>query len=88
MPAMRALVAEQRMQAPRLAAQDLAEPLGAEAERLRPEVRQLRLGRLGRQQPDARALLRAGLGEHELRRRPRSRSRNAGVFGPFSPAPR
>src|SRR5580765_4605386 len=54
------------MQAPRLFGADRAERLRAEAERLRPEMRELRLGRLGREQPDTRALLRAGLGEDEL----------------------
>ena len=42
------------------------QPLDAEPERLRAEVRELVLRLLGRQQPDAGALLRAGLGEHEL----------------------
>src|SRR4051812_17921139 len=60
-------VAQQRMQSPRLAVDDLAEPLRPEAERLRPEVRELGLGRLGREQPDAGALLPCVLREDELR---------------------
>ena len=47
-------------------AEDLGEPLRPEVERVRAEVRELRLELLGREQPDARALLLAGLGEHEL----------------------
>src|SRR5882672_1688162 len=54
------------MEPPRLRGQDLAERVGAEAERLRPKVGQLLLGRLRREQPDACPFLRAGLGEHEL----------------------
>ena len=82
-----ALVAQERVQPARFAGEDLAEPLRAEPERLRPEVRELGLGRLGREQPDSGALLRAGLGEHELGAALEAR-RNAGVFGPFSPARR
>ena len=41
--------------------------LGVEPERLGPEVRELGLGRLGREQPDAGALLPRVLGEDELR---------------------
>ena len=62
----RPLVAQERMELAPLAAEDLAEPLGAEAERLGPEVRELRLEPLRREQPDAGALLLARLGEHQL----------------------
>ncbi len=68
--------------------EDLAQALRAEAERLRAEVRELRLGRLGREQPDAGALLRAGLGEHELRLRPRTRAGTRASSAPSSPARR
>jgi hypothetical protein len=51
---------------PRVGGEDLAEPLGPEPQCLRPEVRQLRLGLLGRQQPDAGPLLRAGLRQDQL----------------------
>src|SRR3954453_5114593 len=61
-----ALVAEQGVQPPRLVGEDLAETLDAEAKRLRAQVLELRLGRLGREQPDARPLLRAAFGEDEL----------------------
>src|SRR6266566_3667574 len=54
------------MEAPRLRGQDLAERLGAEAQRFRPEVGQLLLGCLRREQPDAGPFLRAGFGEDEL----------------------
>src|SRR6266571_8804381 len=60
------LVAEERVQASRLAVDDLAEPLGPEAERLRSEVRELGLRRLGREEPDAGALLLSALREDEL----------------------
>src|SRR5256714_12341115 len=61
-----ALVAEQRVEPPRVRSQDLPERLGAEPERLGTEVRQLLLGSLGGQQPDARTLLRPGFRQHEL----------------------
>ena len=41
----RALVAQERVELPAVAREDLAELLGAEAERLGPEVRELRLER-------------------------------------------
>ena len=62
----RPLVAQERVELPPLAAEDLGEPLRAEAERVRAEVGELRLEPLGREQPDARAPLLARLGEHEL----------------------
>src|SRR6476620_2662385 len=46
---------------------DLAEPLRPEPERLRSEVRELGLRRLGREQPDASTLLPCVLREDELR---------------------
>src|SRR5256714_10261399 len=60
------LVAEERMQAPRLAVHDLAEALWPEAERFRAEVGQLGLRRLRGEEPDAGALLLSGLGEEQL----------------------
>ena len=48
MPAISSLVAEQRVQPPRLAADDLAELVGVEPERLRPEVAELGLRLLRR----------------------------------------
>src|SRR5204863_8707276 len=60
-----ALVAEERVEPARLVGEDLLEPLGAEPERLRAEVRELRLRRVGREQPHACALLRAGLRQDE-----------------------
>ena len=62
-----ALVAEQRVQPARLRRADLPERVSAEAERLRAEVRELRLGGLRRQQPHAGALLRPRLGQDESR---------------------
>src|SRR5207244_6300484 len=66
-PGDQALVAEERVQAARLLGADLAQPPRAQAERLRAEVSELLLGRLGRQEPDACALLRPRLGEDEAR---------------------
>ena len=43
-----------------------ASAAGVDVERVRPEVRELRLERVGREQPDAGALLLARLGEDEL----------------------
>ena len=63
----RALVAEERVQAARLAAEDLAERLRVEAERLGAEVVELRGGALRREEPDAGALLLRVLGQDELR---------------------
>ena len=75
------------MQPARLLCQDRLERVGAEAERLGPEVGELGFGRSRGEQPDAGALLRAGLGEDELRaafeREPEGRR-----LGPFSPARR
>ena len=86
-PGERALVAEERVQAPVVAGEDLAQPLDAEPERLGPEMRELGLRLRGGLEPDARPLLRATLGQDELA--PFSkRSRNAGVFGPFAPGAR
>src|SRR5215213_6877745 len=65
-PGQRALVPQERVQAPAVAREDLAQPLGADARRLWAEVRHLRVRSLPRQQPDSRPLLRAGLGQHEL----------------------
>src|SRR4029077_2009605 len=62
----RPLVAQKRMEPTRFRGEDLAERLGAETKRLRPEMGQLRLGRFRREQPDAGPLLRAGFREHEL----------------------
>src|SRR4029077_18597804 len=59
--------AQQRVEPPRLAADDLAEPLMPDPARLRAEVRELGLGRLRREQPDACPLLPRVLGEDELR---------------------
>ena len=61
-----ALVAQERVQPPRLARQDLGKPLRPETERLRAEVLELSLRGFGCQQPHARALLRARLGQDEL----------------------
>ena len=61
-----ALVAQERMEAPRLARADLCERVGAQTQSLGPEVFQLRLRLFGSEQPDAGTLLRAGLGEDEL----------------------
>ncbi len=61
-----ALVAEQRVEAPRGGRENLGEPLGADPERLRAQVRKLFVGLLWCEQPDTGALLRARLGEHEL----------------------
>ena len=54
-----ALVAEHRVQSPRLLRADRLERLRAEPERFGPEVRELRLGGLRRQEPHACPLLRA-----------------------------
>src|SRR5207248_8533896 len=61
-----ALVAQERMEAPRLARADLCERVGAQTQSFGPEVFQLRLRLFGSEQPDAGTLLRAGLGEDEL----------------------
>ena len=65
-PGERALVAEERVELTPLAPQDLPERGCVELERVGAEVRELGLERVGRQEPDARALLLPGLGEHEL----------------------
>src|SRR5207248_5747852 len=61
----RPLVAEERVQAARITPEDLRQLL-PEAERLRPEVLELLLGLLRRQEPDTGPFLRTGLGEHQL----------------------
>ena len=60
---------------------DLAEPLGVEAERLGAEMLELGLRRLGRQQPDAGALLPRVLGEDELRAALETRARTRASSG-------
>src|SRR5438093_2359748 len=62
-----ALIAEQCVQPPRLAAEDLAELRRVEAKRLRAEVAKLLLDLLRSQQPDPRPFLLRVLGQHELR---------------------
>ena len=62
----RPLVAQEGMELAALAREDLREALRTEAERVRAEMRELGLEALRREEPDARALLLAGLGEHEL----------------------
>ena len=54
------------MQPARVRAEDLAEPFSADPERFGAQVGQLCLGLLRGQQPDPRALLRAGLGQDQL----------------------
>ena len=65
-PGERTLVAQQRVEPAIVAGEDLPELLDAEPERLRPEMGELGLGLSRRLQPDAGALLRAALREHEL----------------------
>ena len=65
-PGEHALVAEQGVEPARLLCQDRLERVGAEAERLGPEVSELGFRRARGEQPHARALLRARLGEDEL----------------------
>jgi len=65
-PGNRALVTEQGVETARVVAHDRAERLRVEREPVWAEVGKLLLGLLGRQEPDARALLRPGLGEDEL----------------------
>ena len=55
------------MQPARLVGADLLQRVRPEAERLWAEVGQLRLGRLRREQPDSRPLLRSGLRQDEPR---------------------
>ena len=55
----RALVAQERVQPPVVAGEDLAQPLDAEPERLRAEVRQLGLRLLRGLEPHPRPLLRS-----------------------------
>ncbi len=66
-PGQGALVAQERVEAPRVGCEDAGEPFAFETERLRPEMCELGLSLFRRQEPDAGALLRAGLGEDELR---------------------
>ena len=83
-PRERPLVAEQRMQLATLAREDLAESLRPEPESVGAEVGELGLERLGREQPDPRALL---LAASVSTSSPPSAnvSRNIGVFGVFAP---
>ena len=62
----RALVAQEWVELPPLAPKDLREPGGVEVERVGPEVAEVLVELLGRHEPDACALLLAGLGQHEL----------------------
>ncbi len=63
----RALVAQQRVQAPPFAAEDRRQLGGVDAGRLRAEVRELAFGRVRREKPHAGALPPRVLGEDELR---------------------
>ena len=65
-PGDRPLVAEERVELPPLALEDLGERGRVDVERVRPEVREVGLDLLGRGEPDARALLPPALGEQEL----------------------
>ena len=76
------------MQPARVGGRISAEPLGAEPERLRAEMRELGLDGLGREAPRRR---RASSGRASVSTSsppPSNRRRNAGVFGPFSPGRR
>ena len=80
----RALVAQQGMELAALAAEDLSEPLGAEAERLRAEVRELGVEAAGvNSHTPARRFLPASVSTSS----PPSANerRNMGVFGVFAP---
>ena len=72
------------MEAPRVGGEDLAEPLGAQAERLWAEMRELGLGLRGCEEPDAGALLRPASVRTSCRP-PSNTRRKAGCFGPRSP---
>jgi hypothetical protein len=65
-PRDRALVAEEGVELPAVAAQDLAQCGLVDVERVGPEVRQLGVQDVGSDEPDARPLLLASLGEVEL----------------------
>ena len=82
----RALITQQRVEAARVAREDRREGLGVELVGLGAEVGELRLEGVRAQQPDAGALLLSRLREDELAASVK-RSRNVGVFGPFSPGP-
>ena len=75
MPAIDALVAEERVEPARLAAHDLAELRGVEAERFGAEMLELRVRLLRGEQPDARALALRVLRQDELASRRRTRAR-------------
>ena len=62
----RALVAEERVELPPLALEDLAERRGVEVERVGPEVSEIVVQLRRRDEPDAGALLLSGLGQDEL----------------------
>jgi hypothetical protein len=62
-----ALVAKERMQPPRLAVDDLPEPLRPKPERLGPEVGELGLRRLWAEEPHSGPLLPRVLGQDQLR---------------------
>ena len=61
-----ALVAQQGMELATLTVEDRAEPLRSEVERVWPEMCELGLEALGREEPDAGALLLASFGQHQL----------------------
>ena len=83
----RALVAQERMELPPLALEDLGERRGVELERVRPEVGEVvvELRRVTSQTP-ARFFLPASVRTSSPP--PVKRSRNIGVFGPFAPGSR
>ena len=62
----RPLVAQQRVELSSLTAKDLPERRRTETKSVRPEVRELRGKRVRCEEPDTRASLLAGLGQHEL----------------------
>src|SRR5215211_1074466 len=64
-PGEQALVAQKRVQAARVAGEDRAQPLRPEPERIGPQVLDLRLGSLRRQEPRPGPFLRPALGHHE-----------------------
>ena len=71
-PGERPLVAQERVQPPVVAGQDLAQLLGSQPDRLGAQVRELGLGLLRRLEPDAGALLRVPPRSARARRRSRS----------------
>ena len=62
----RALVAEEGMELPALASENLREPGRVEVERVRPEVAEVLVELRGCDEPHARPFLLPGLGQHEL----------------------